>query len=382
MNTIAKKRVGVIFGTLAFLVFVALVVCLPRTSYAAALGTESPNVYCTYTDSNGKQYDGDKLPAGTYDVSFYLEGVTELSVVQVTSTYSSDVSVKSEPKALLSDEVAGVSSMGTVTNDSNLVFGFVSDADTCSSVTKDGTLLATFSVAFAKDCDAADVISVSTDPNKTFVVEKAALKVIHIPQSQSDIEELYNDGFDDEYALVTKSADYPGSLYLMTCDVSPSTGHSVNGSLVIMTDAKGNTANSPVYGEYTVNVYSDSARTELVGTTTSSLKDGVNAFSIDSLKDGTYYLSISSDYAIARNDATVIVNGADITNAVIPMMACDFNKDGIITGADATSVYLFASKQTDLNYDLNGDSVVTGADATAVYACASGSGYYNGLEIK
>ena len=185
MNTIAKKRVGVIFGTLAFLVFVALVVCLPRTSYAAALGTESPNVYCTYTDSNGKQYDGDKLPAGTYDVSFYLEGVTE----------------KSEPKALLSDEVAGVSSMGTVTNDSNLVFGFASDADTCSSVTKDGTLLATFSVAFAKDCDAADVISVSTDPNKTFVLAN------------------YNDGFDDEYALVTKSADYPGSLYLMTCDV-------------------------------------------------------------------------------------------------------------------------------------------------------------------
>ena len=74
--------------------------------------------------------------------------------------------------------------------------------------------------------------------------------------------------------------------------------------------------------------------------------------------------------------------GADITNAVIPMMACDFNKDGIITGADATSVYLFASKQTDLNYDLNGDSLVTGTDATTVYACASGSGYYNGLEIK
>ena len=64
------------------------------------------------------------------------------------------------------------------------------------------------------------------------------------------------------------------------------------------------------------------------------------------------------------------------------MMACDFNKDGIITAADATSVYLFASKQTDLNYDLNCDGVVTGADATAVYACASGSNYYNGLEIK
>lgn len=364
MNTIAKKRLGVIFGTLAFLVFVALVVCLPRTSYAAKLGTESPNVYCTYKDSNGKQYDGDKLPAGTYDVSFYLEGVSELSVVQVTSTYSSDVSVDSEPKALLSEDVADVSSMGTVTNDSNLVFGFVSDSDTCSAITKDGTLLATFSVTFSKACDAADAISVSTDPNKTFVLAN------------------YEDGFDDEYALVSESADYPGSLYLMTCDVSPSTGHSVNGSLVIMTDANGSTANKPVYGEYTVNVYSDSARTELIGTTTSSLKDGVNAFSIDSLKDGTYYLSISSDYAITRSDVSVIVNGADITNAVIPMMACDFNKDGSITATDATTVYLFATKQTDLSYDLNGDGVVTATDATTVYACASGTNYYNGLEIK
>ena len=169
----------------------------------------------------------------------------------------------------------------------------------------------------------------------------------------------------------------------MTCDVSPSTGHSVNGSLVIMTDAKGNTANSPVYGEYTVNVYSDSARTELVGTTTSSLKDGVNAFSIDSLKDGTYYLSISSDYAIARNDVTVIVNGADITDAVIPMMACDFNGDGGISATDATPVYKAAtSKNPSLLFDLNGDGGISATDATIVYACASGSNYYNGLEIK
>ena len=29
-------------------------------------------------------------------------------------------------------------------------------------------------------------------------IEKAALKVISIPQSRSDIEELYNDGYDDE----------------------------------------------------------------------------------------------------------------------------------------------------------------------------------------
>ena len=64
------------------------------------------------------------------------------------------------------------------------------------------------------------------------------------------------------------------------------------------------------------------------------------------------------------------------------MVVCDYNKDGNVTGADATAVYSAASKAADLRYDLNGDGVVTGADATAIYACSSGSGYYNGLEIK
>ncbi len=363
-NAINKKRVGVIFGTFALLITIALAVCLPRTSYAASVGTEKPNIYCTYVDSNGKQYDGDKLPAGTYDVNFYLEGVSELSVMQLTATYTSDVTVNGDAKSLLSENVTGISSMGTVTEDSNLVFGFVSDSDTCTAIDSDATLLATFSVTFKNDCDAADVITVATDPNKTFLLTN------------------YEDGLKNEYALVTEFEGYDGSLYLMTCDVSPSTGHSVTGSLVIMTNGNGETANTPVYGEYTVKVYSDEARTDLVGTTTSKLSDDVNSFSIDSLKDGTYYLSISSTYAVTRDDITLTVNGADISNAVIPMIACDFNGDGQITGTDATSVYAAASVATDKLFDLNGDGEVTGTDATVVYACASGTNYYNGIEIK
>lgn len=363
-NAINKKRVGVIFGTLALIICIAVLVCLPRTSYAAKLGTEKPNIYCTYVDSNGKQYDGDKLPAGTYDVSFYLEGVSELSVMQVTATYTSDVVINGEASALLSENVTGISSMGTVTEDSNLAFGFVSDSDTCSAINSEATLLATFNVTFANDCDAADVISVSTDPNKTFLLTN------------------YEDGLNDEYALVTEFEGYNGSLYLMTCDVSPSTGHSVTGSLVIMTNGSGETANTPVYGEYTVKVYSDEARSDLVDTVTSSLKDDVNSFSIDSLKDGTYYLSISSTYAITRDDIKLTVNGADITESVIPMMACDFNGDGQITGADAVSVYAGATTGSNRTYDTNGDGQITGADAVIVYACAAGANYYSGLEIK
>ena len=108
-NAFVKKRIGAVIGTLTFLVLIALFVCLPNTSYGATIGSEKPNIYCTYTDSDGKQYDGDELPAGTYDVNFYLEGVSELSVVQVTAKYSADATVDTAAQSLLSDEVTGIS---------------------------------------------------------------------------------------------------------------------------------------------------------------------------------------------------------------------------------------------------------------------------------
>lgn len=361
-NAFVKKRIGAVIGTLTFLVLIALFVCLPNTSYGATVGSEKPNIYCTYTDSDGKQYDGDKLPAGTYDVNFYLEGVSELSVVQVTAKYGADATVDTAAKSLLSENIAGISSMGTITQNSNLVFGFVSDSDSCSAINSDGTLLATFSVAFANKCDASDVISVSTSPNETFVLTD------------------YNDGLKDEYALVKQADDYDGSLYLMTCDVSPSFGHSVTGSFVVMTGDNQN--DKPAYGEYTVNVYSDSARTELVGTTTSSLKDGVNSFSINSLNDGTYYLSISSEYSITRNDIKLIVNGLDISNAVIPMVSCDLNSDGYVTSADTAEIYKSIVTSYKAEYDINGDGYVTSADTSVIYSLIVNNRYYNGLEIK
>lgn len=50
-NAFVKKRIGAVIGTLTFLVLIALFVCLPNTSYGATIGSEKPNIYCTYTDS-------------------------------------------------------------------------------------------------------------------------------------------------------------------------------------------------------------------------------------------------------------------------------------------------------------------------------------------
>ena len=321
-NAFAKKRIGAVIGTLTFLVLIALFVCLPNTSYGATVGSEKPNIYCTYTDSDGKQYDGDKLPAGTYDVNFYLEGVSELSVVQVTAKYGADATVDTAAQSLLSDsdEVTGISSMGTITQNSNLVFGFVSDSDSCSAINSDGTLLATFSVAFANKCDASEVISVSTSPNETFVLTD------------------YNDGLKDEYALVAKADDYDGSLYLMTCDVSPKgPGCNITGRITIATSPDGGASDTGIGGiNLTVKTADDS-------TVATAVTNPNGYYTLADIPAGEYKMLISGETTIDRTVTLVVSESKDVSSVSIAI--CDYNHDGSIDGLDKLTFYTFFGKE-------------------------------------
>lgn len=370
----SKKAISILLGALALFVMLFVFACLPSTVSAAAgtLGTESPEIYCTYTNSEGAEVDGNSLEAGTYNVSFMLKGMSNISVIQVTGAYGEGAEMVNLPNSLLSDTVADITSEGCVISDGNIVFGFVSNNDD-TSVIKTGeedVCLASFTVTFSDACDAADVITVSTNPNNTFALAD------------------YADGYNDEYALDTEYADYSGTLYPMTCDVTPvlSVGYSVSGSIVIMTNSSGATAGNAVSGEYTLDVYSDIDRTQLVTsvTTVESVDENnkkVNSFVIDSLETGTYYATLSGQYAISRNDITIIVATSDIIAPAIPIIACDYNVDKTVTGIDAVTVYSNASSAQADYCDLNGDGSVTGIDATIVYSC-SASGNYDSITIQ
>lgn len=335
-NAFAKKRLGAVIGTLTFLVLIALFVCLPNTSYGATVGSEKPNIYCTYTDSDGKQYDGDKLPAGTYDVNFYLEGVSELSVVQVTAKYSADATVDTAAKSLLSGEVTDISSMGTITQNSNLVFGFVSDSDSCSAINSDGTLLATFSVAFANKCDASDVISVSTSPNETFVLTD------------------YNDGLKNEYALVKQADDYDGSLYLMACDVSPKgPGCDITGKITIATSLDGSGGKTGIGGiNLTVKTADDS-------TVATAVTDSNGNYTLADIPAGEYKMLISGETTIDRTVTLVVSESKDVSSVSIAI--CDYNHDGKITVLDK-SIFADSFDKYNVYCDFNGDGKVTVLD--------------------
>ena len=364
------KRIGYSLLTFLIMLIAIMLVSFSHATIASAAQAEAtPKIYCTYTDENGVDVDGNKLTAGTYEINFVAEGFKKLSVVQLTAVVSEGATVNSID-SLLSDTSSDLASMGTVNSDGNLVFGFVPDTDNNGMSVSDAVTLATVKMTFDSACDAANYISVSSNPNLTFV------------STDYSIEN------NDEYALVDTFDGYNGELTLMECDVTPSmsSGHSVSANLVVMTDSTGNTNNVPAYGEYTVDVYSDEARTNLVTSVKSQNvvlgENKFNTFVIENLADGTYYATVSSDYAITRDDITIIVNGADISGQYIPIIACDYEHNRVIDAMDAVVVYQQAASGGALYCDIDGNNVVDAMDAVILYSIAANSLNYKSITIE
>ena len=161
------------------------------------------------------------------------------------------------------------------------------------------------------------------------------------------------------------------------------TGFNVSGTIVLAQDANGtHSSNILAYGEYTIDVYSDADRTELVTSVTSTCADGVNSFVIENLADGTYYATVTSTYSIALENITIVVNGAEITDAVIPVVGCDMNKDGFVSAEDAKIVYKAAGTGALAEYcDFSGDGFASAEDAKVTIKFAA-SYYLPALTIQ
>lgn len=360
MSKAKNDKLVMLLGISVLFVSLLIILSFPSIARAATLGSEVPELYFEYYDTDGKVVDGNHLSAGTYNVNIMLSGVENISTVEVTATYDSSVVVEQPiPDQLLSDTVTNMKSMGYLLDNGKMVFGFVSTEDASTSLGGD-VLLASFAATFTNPCDAADVISVSDNPNYTFV--------------QAD----YNDGYENEYAVNTEFADYNGSLYPMSADVSPamSAGYTVTGELVIAINNKGDTCNKPVSGEYIISIFSDENKTDLIQQIKSVRENTTNSFVITSLESNhTYYARISSEFAIPR-DFTINVTNSDLDAGKVSIIACDLNTDSGVTAADALHVYANLGKN-DLRYDLNGDGGITAADALIVYSCTGKASYEN-----
>lgn len=376
----AMKRLAPLFvGAATFVIALTLLSCAALTAYAAAgtLGTEEPQIYCTYVDSAGNTANGNKLtPGATYSVTFNIKDMKSASVIQVTASYPDTVTVDSSTVSQITDTDTSFSSMGCLSSDGNIVFGYVSNNDDTSALTADGTSLFTVDVTFPQEAtedsgvtDAAKLIQVSKDPNLTFACAD------------------YADGYDDEYSLDANDevpVAYPGQRSNMRCDVSPelTSVYNVSGELVIMTGSADATDGAPVYGNYTINVYSDSARSgEPIASAITDNGTTSNRFTISNLSaNTTYYATISAENYVLPRDITIVVANSDIDAGKIPMICCDYDNNGGISTDDAKYVFSRSVKcdESEIKYfDLDNNGGVSTDDAKITYSLSLSYSYEN-----
>ncbi|MDD6728440.1 MAG: carboxypeptidase-like regulatory domain-containing protein, partial [Eubacteriales bacterium] len=298
------------------------------------LGTESPYIYCTYTDADGNSADGNNLSAGTYKVTFNIKDMASAAVIQLTVSYADTVSVDSSTVTQLSDADTNFSSMGYLASDGNIVFGYVSNEDGASALNAEGTALFSIDMTFSQACDAADVITISSDPNLTFATAD------------------YGDGYDDEYALVDAFDGYNGSLYLMTADVSPASSFDISGQITIATDITGASTTIGIVG-INVSVLKDGS------TVAQATTDENGNYTLSAVPAGEYTMLISGDTTVDR-EVTLIVTESKTVDSV-GIVVCDYNRDLYFNSYD-TVTFVKGLNEYNVYCDLNGDDYVNSYD--------------------
>lgn len=349
MQRSVKIRYSVFIGIFMAFAALALFFCLPQSAYAATgtLGTETPYFYCTYADAEGNEVDGNKLDAGTYTVTFNVQDMASASVMQITASYPETVTLDDSTVTQISDTDTNFSSMGYLASDGNIVFGYVSNEADTSSLNTEGTALFSVDMTFPQECDTDGdgyidpdtdgLISISSDPNLSFALAD------------------YGDGYDDEYALVDVYDGYPGALYIMTADVSPSGGYDISGQIKVATDLTGTETTGGIVG-INVSVQKDGA------TIAQSVTDENGNYTLSAIPAGEYTMLISGDTTIDR-EVTLIVTESKTVDSV-GIVICDYNQDIYINSIDL-SAFIVALSEYNVYADLNCDSYVNSVDLSS-----------------
>jgi hypothetical protein len=338
MKKISKKLYTIL---LTALLFYTLLIPTQAFAQTGTLGTESPLIKTTFTDSSQNQVDGNALEKGVYTVSIKLCGMKTVSIFQLTANYTDDISIDSV--STIADTDSSFSVGALINEDNSLIVAMASENDDASEISDEETMV-TMTVTINTPGDFSDYFVVSTDPDLTF------------------IEADYGDGFEAAYVFVNN--EETDELYpLITVDVSPeiSSGTiTVSGKVVVAIDETGTTYYDGVVGiNVYVGGYIDSNNNnkivggELVATTAS---DGTFTAQIPA---GTQELIFDGKTTVPRK---VTLNGdKDVSNAVVPIVICDYNHDGYINGSDSGEFTGYLDEKY-IYTDINGDGDWNGSD--------------------
>lgn len=351
MKATLRKFFFVLLSTL--LISMLLPMSASAENPNSTLGEETPYMYCTFIDAEGKEVDGNALSSGDYTVDVRVGEMANASILQFTASYDSSVITALEVTGTIADDASSEVSLGGIKDENDiLVVALASEDDNFTELTDEfGTSIATMAVtvdAGEGTVDFEDYFTFSNDPDLTF------------------LEADYSDGYNDAYVVdTTVATDY--NTYTMIADASPEF-LTVSAKVVIATSLDGEEGTKGIDGISVYNDVNDDALavTASDGTFTALVPRGTKQLIIS---NHTFENGEHSNPKGTTVDRTVLLSGkTDVAyTGVIPVIICDYTGEGIVNGLDykVFSNYMEVvdtDEEYSTIYDLNGSGNINGLD--------------------
>ena len=334
-----KKITKLFITALSFILIISL---MPFSVLAEdGMGSESPVIRAVFRNEDGETAEGDFLTAGNYTVDLTLSGMAAVSAFEITADY---IGIDINSVSTIADNNDGFKCGGIKNEDNSFVVILASTGENNTPIS-DGEAMVTMQVTVNADGDFADFFVVNEDPELTFV------------------QSSYEYGFQAAYVCNSNEATsiyYPTLSYDMSPDLSVKT-ITVTGIITIAANREGSTG---TYGAPGIKVYLGEEQVA------ESAADGTFTAVVPK---GTTELTLSGETAV---DRVVTLSGeSDIENVNIPIMICDYAKDGAVNYRDAGSFvgYLAENAEYYVYADLNVDGSVNYRDAGTFVAFLSDS---------
>lgn len=355
-NKTVKKCICAALSALLFASALSIGLPAGAQEQQGALGSQRPAITAAYTDSEGNVCDGNALAPGDYTMTLSVSDLYSVANLQFTAYFDTQqLSFSSIGSELLSDSLAQTSGALTSWTDGELSFFiFASVPDIEAAVLPDnGADLLKIDMTVSGDApvDMQNALTVDESPNFTYIEVNKGDRII---TEAGDY--IYNC-----YAL-SDPEDYPGTVYSMTCDLSPDLTKYYDVSAYVGALA----SPDDIYGSYPTTGAVVTVQTEAgpIEATT----DETGKFTLLNVPEGTYEATITYHYGFSRT-FTIIVDGADIeSKTMIGIVAC--NWDGNNNSITATDLSIFAlhanetieSSNYDVGLDIDLNNSITASD--------------------
>ena len=305
----------------------------------AAPGSQTPVITASYTDSEGNVCDGNFLSPGRYDMTVSVSSLSCLAELQFTASFDPAVISAqgfvefelSADNACWKQQELGLDGMYDSSQGAVSFFVLSTDKEAGSSAVAGSSLdLVTFGIEVLGDAavDMQDVMQVNPSPYYTYISDSYFdVTVIESGESSESIPNVY---------ALSAEAGYAGSIYGLTCDLSPELE-----SLYTVTAYVGALASpDDQYGSFAVTGAKVAVTTE-DGAEIFALTEDDGSFTLTDVPNGTYEATVTYAYGFDRT-FTLIVNGADVnagTDQMIGIVACNWDGNTVINASDYSLLF-------------------------------------------